>query len=101
MWQVLGAVSYEHASAALSSSAVTAFTQIQPIKAACIQAGTCLNMVDREENSVSKFFDFESCVFCALPMRLYSAHKIKIQIHETGHQLGDSACCSHNYSFLH
>jgi hypothetical protein len=38
------------------------FIQIQPIKAACIQAGTCLHLVDREENSVSKFFDFESCV---------------------------------------
>jgi hypothetical protein len=39
---------------------VTDFIQIQPIKAACIQAGTCLHLLDREENSVSKFFDFES-----------------------------------------
>ncbi len=46
----------------LLSSLIPQFIQIQPIKAACIQAGTCLHLVDREENSVSKFFDFESCV---------------------------------------
>jgi hypothetical protein len=41
---------------------LTSFIQIQPIKAACLQAGTCLHLADREENSVTKFFDFESCV---------------------------------------
>jgi hypothetical protein len=62
MWQVVGGRVFCPAPPAPLSSLIPWFIQIQPIKAACIQAGTCLHLVDREENSVSKFFDFESCV---------------------------------------
>jgi hypothetical protein len=58
------------------------FIQIQPIKAVCIQSGTCLHLVDREENSVSKFFDFDSCVLTNVVANS-TAHSMNIQVHET------------------
>jgi hypothetical protein len=50
------------------------FIQVQPVKAACIQSGTCLHLVDREENSLSKFFDFDSCVLASAVTNFYCSH---------------------------
>jgi hypothetical protein len=56
------------------SQLFTEFIQIQPVKAACIQSGTCLHLVDREENSLSKFFDFDSCVLARAVANFIGSH---------------------------